>query len=181
MYPHYHCLYEEPNVTDHEDLEARMWWNLFYQDVSTVIFPTYYKSCTPSQLETQDSCTAANQNTFWDWIGPIITFPLSSNVQLLTVLAKPHPDCQSSSKTLTILATPWLCQTLEISAHWRKTPRSCRSLWWGRQHAPCLTAASIPGETITRDGLQIFYTDTEKMQKVTEKRCEAELVKKKVL
>lgn len=31
------------------------------------------QSCTLSQPETQDSCVAANQNTFWERTGPSLT------------------------------------------------------------------------------------------------------------
>lgn len=55
-------------------------------------------------ISTRDSCIAANQNTFWEWMGPIITFSLSSHAQLLTVPAQAHPQYQSS--TLTLLDTP---------------------------------------------------------------------------
>lgn len=92
---------------------------LFYQDVCSVIFPTYYKSGAESQLETQDFCIAANQNTFWEWMEPIITFSLSSHAQLLTVPAQAHPEHQSSPDTT---CDPLDCQTLEISAQWRRTP-----------------------------------------------------------
>lgn len=78
--------------------------------------PHSLQSCTLFQLETQDSCIAANQNTFWEYMGPIITFSLSSHAQALTVPAQAHPEYQSSSKALTLLTTPQLCQTLEIGA-----------------------------------------------------------------
>lgn len=56
--------------------------------------PHLLQSCTLSQLETQDSCIAANQNRFWESMGPIITFSLSSHAQ--PVPAQAHPEYQSS-------------------------------------------------------------------------------------
>lgn len=117
-------------------------------------FPLTTNPALRLNFETWDSCIAANQNTFWEWMGPIITFSRSSHAQPLTVPAQAHPEYQSSSKASTLLATPdsvrlWRSELTEGGRH-MSSPHSCRSLGWCRQRAPPLTAKNIPGEKITR-------------------------------
>lgn len=54
--------------------------------------PHLLQWCTLAQLKIQDSCFAANQNTFWECMGPIITFSLCSHAQP----AEAYPEYQSS-------------------------------------------------------------------------------------
>lgn len=82
----------------------------------------------------------ANHNIFTEKPCPSADIPAQLNVEY-----------QSSSKALTLLTAPQLCQTLEIRADRRRmscvfTTHSCRSLWWCRQLAPPLTAKKMPGK-----------------------------------
>lgn len=108
--------------------------------------PHLLQSCTLSQLETQDSCIAANQNTFWECTGANHNISPSSRAQPLTVTAQSHLQYQSSWWwTLTVVR-------LTLSCCSRRMPLVCVcSPWRCRQHTPPVTAENTAKEKRGRD------------------------------
>lgn len=160
------------NIADHRDLRVRG-NRLFYQDVCSVIFPTYYKSCTLSQLETRDSCIAANQNTFWELDG--------DNHNIFTEQPCPTGDSSSTGSSRVSITAQDIDTTCDpppdsvrlgrsaLTEGGRRvcSPYSCRSLWWCRQSAPPLTAKAYQERRYQGIG-----TDTEHLWKeISDRKC----------